>query len=87
MTYQIQLLISLIVNQLVVFNFLSKYFKQLRPQNFSHNIHLQIDINSPFGIKNLPEEWIKKFEASNISANDIKSDPKSVIKMIASFDE
>lgn len=86
MTYQIQLLVLLIVNQLV-FNFLSKYFKQLRPSNFSHNIHLQIDINSPFGIKNLPEEWIKKFEASNISANDIKSDPKSVIKMIASYDE
>lgn len=43
-------------------------------------------MTKPFGIKNLPEEWIEKLKTSKINEQDVKSDPVSAIKLIKSFD-
>lgn len=32
-----------------------------KPTNFQHVMHLQVDLNSEFGIKGLPDEWRKMF--------------------------
>lgn len=50
-------------------------------------MHLEVDMSNPYGIKNLPEEWVAKINASKISAADIKSDPKGMIDMISNFDD
>lgn len=50
-------------------------------------MHLQVDQDKPYGIKNLPEEWIEKLKVSKINEKDIKLDPDSTIKMIKSFDK
>jgi hypothetical protein len=50
-------------------------------------VHLEIDMESPFGIKNLPDSWKDKLTTSKITSDDIKSDPKNTIKMISSYDE
>lgn len=50
-------------------------------------MHLEVDMSNPFGIKNLPEEWVQKISASKLKAQDIKSDPKGMIQMISNYDE
>lgn len=43
-------------------------------------------MNNPYGIKNLPEEWIQKISSSKISPADVKSDPKAMIEMISNYE-
>lgn len=44
-------------------------------------------MSNPYGIKNLPAEWMQKINMSKISPEDIKSDPKGMIQMISNYDE
>ena len=44
-------------------------------------------MNSPYGIKGLPQEWINKFKQSNLSAAEIKQDPKGMINVISKYSE
>lgn len=44
-------------------------------------------MNNPYGIKNLPEEWVQKITSSKLSPADIKSDPKGMIEMISNYEE
>lgn len=50
-------------------------------------MHLEVDMNNPYGIKNLPEEWVQKITSSKLSPADIKSDPKGMIEMISNYEE
>lgn len=50
-------------------------------------MHLEVDLNNPYGIKGLPNEWVQKITSSKIDPEDIKSDPKGMIKMIAGYED
>jgi hypothetical protein len=53
-----------------------------KPMNFQHVMHLQVDLNSEFGIKGLPEEWKKLFDKGGIKPEDIKENPAAMIQII-----
>lgn len=53
-----------------------------KPTNFQHVVHLQVDLNSEFGIKGLPEEWKKLFSKEGIKPEDIKENPAAMIQII-----
>jgi hypothetical protein len=53
-----------------------------KPTNFQHVVHLQVDLNSEFGITGLPEEWKKMFTKQGITSDDIKENPSEMIKLI-----
>lgn len=45
-------------------------------------MHLQVDLNSEFGIKGLPEEWRALFEKADLKSNDIAKNPAAMISII-----
>ena len=48
---------------------------------------MDLDPNNKYGIKNLPNEWVEKLTSSKISPEDVRSDPKGTIEMIANFED
>ena len=53
-----------------------------KPTNFRHVLHLQVDLNSEFGIKGLPEEWRKLFEKAELNSKDVAANPAAMISII-----
>lgn len=43
-----------------------------RPTNFQHKLHLEVDLNSPMGIKGLTEDMLKLFKKNDLTGNEIK---------------
>jgi hypothetical protein len=49
-------------------------------------VHLQVDLNSEFGIKGLPEDWRKMFMKQGISPEDIKKNPVDMVKILEAIE-
>lgn len=47
-------------------------------------MHLEVDINSPFGIKGLTEDMQKLFKKNGIDASDVEK-PQELIKIVAAM--
>ena len=58
-----------------------------KPTNFQHVMHLQVDLNSEFGIKGLPEEWRKMFEKNKLQSEDVAENPGAMITIINALEK
>ena len=45
-------------------------------------MHLEVDINSPFGIKGLTEDMKKLFNKNNIDHEMVKENPTAMIQIV-----
>ncbi len=50
-------------------------------------MHLEVDLNSPFGIKGLTEDMKKMFTNNDIDKNLIKENPQAMIQIMAGLDK
>lgn len=55
---------------------------QLRPTNFEHKMHLEVDLNSPMGIKGLSNDMMKMFQKNGLTGNEIKENPTAMIQIM-----
>ena len=58
-----------------------------KPTNFRHVIHLQVDLDSEFGIKGLPDEWKKRFANADVSAKEVAANPTAMIQIINGLEQ
>ena len=49
-------------------------------------MHLEVDLNSPFGIKGLTGEMEKLFSKNKIDEEDIKKNPTEMIKIVQALE-
>ena len=49
-------------------------------------MHLEVDLNSPFGIKGLTGDMEKMFSKNKIDADDIKDNPGEMIKIVKAME-
>ena len=45
-------------------------------------MHLEVDLNSPMGIKGLTDDMEKLFKKNDLSGNDIKQNPQAMIQIM-----
>lgn len=45
-------------------------------------MHLEVDLNSPMGIKGLNDDMLKLFKKNDLTGNDVKENPTAMIKII-----
>ena len=45
-------------------------------------MHLEVDLNSPMGIKGLTDDMMKLFKKSDLSGNEIKENPQVMIQIV-----
>ena len=45
-------------------------------------MHLEVDLNSPMGIKGLTEDMTALFQKSQLSGNEIKENPQVMIQIV-----
>lgn len=50
-------------------------------------MHLEVDLNSPMGIKGLTDDMMKLFKKNDLSTNEIKENPKAMIQIINGLDK
>lgn len=43
---------------------------------------MEVDMNSPMGIKGLTDDMLKLFSKNDISGNDIKENPQAMIQIM-----
>lgn len=60
----------------------STIFIKCRPTNFEHKIHLEVDLNSPMGIKGLTNDMMKIFKKNDLSENEVKKNPNAMIQIL-----
>ena len=49
-------------------------------------IDLEVDMDKPYGIKGLPEQWVQKIHSSKISAKQVKQNPEGMISVISKYE-
>ena len=45
-------------------------------------MHLEVDLNSPMGIKGLSDDMMKLFKKNDLSGNEIKENPQAMIQIV-----
>ena len=50
-------------------------------------MHLQVDLDSEFGIKGLPEEWRKMFDKNDIDSKEVAKNPEAMISIIKAMEK
>lgn len=46
-----------------------------KPTDIKHTLHIEVDPNkaSPFGLKGLPQEWIKRLNEAGLDENEVQN--------------
>lgn len=57
-----------------------------RPMNVKHEIHMELDVNSAFGVKGIPEEWRVLFEKESKLEELSKDNPKILLDIVSNFE-
>lgn len=45
-------------------------------------MHLEVDLNSPMGIKGLSNDMMKMFQKNGLTGNEIKENPTAMIQIM-----
>lgn len=57
-----------------------------KPFNIKHNIHIEVDINEPMGLKGLPVEWLEKLQLAGLNKNEILENAENMICIISKYE-
>ena len=58
-----------------------------KPVDVRHEIHIEIDEKSPYGLRGLPEEWINRFYKNGLTENEVKQNPQNMLGIIMGMEK